>query len=200
MKSPVVTIWRAAAVSGAAVALSLAALPGARPAAADAAGGLLRGLDISAYQHDKTPINWGLLARQGVRFIAVKVSEGTYYRNPYYPSDARAAAAAGLQVMPYAFANPSRSGGAASAAFAVAYHRPPGRPAARAGEPAARGRPGERPLQEGHRLLRRRRHRDDLLDRRVHRAGPRADREVAGHLHDGGLVAGVHRVHQPVPA
>ena len=58
--------------------------------------------------------------------------------------------------------------------------------------PAARGRPGERPLQEGHRLLRARHPRDDLLDRRVHRAGRGADREVADYLHDGGLVAGVH--------
>jgi lysozyme len=107
------------AVSGVAVALSLAAVPAAAPAVAGAAGQPVRGLDISAYQHAGTPIDWGLLARQGVGFIAVKVSEGTYYRNPYYPSDARSAAAAGLRVMPYAFANPSRSGGPATASFAV---------------------------------------------------------------------------------
>lgn len=115
-----VTISRVAVASGVAVALSLAAVPGAGLAAAGTAGRPVRGLDISAYQHDRTPINWGLLARQGVGFIAVKVSEGTYYRNPYYPSDARAAAAAGIRVMPYAFANPRRSGGAATASFAVA--------------------------------------------------------------------------------
>jgi GH25 family lysozyme M1 (1,4-beta-N-acetylmuramidase) len=115
-----VTILRVAVAGGVAVALSLAAVPGARPAAAGTAGQPVRGLDISAYQHDGTPINWGLLARQGVGFISVKVSEGTYYRNPYYPSDARAAAAAGIRVMPYAFANPGRSGGAATASFAVA--------------------------------------------------------------------------------
>jgi len=114
-----VTIPRAAAASGVAVALSLAAVPGAGSPAAWAAAGPVRGLDISAYQHAGTPIDWGLLARQGVGFIAVKVSEGTYYRNPYYPSDARAAATAGLRVMPYAFANPSRSGGSATASFAV---------------------------------------------------------------------------------
>jgi len=115
-----VTILRVAAASGLAAALSLAVVPGGRPAAAVTAGQPVRGLDISAYQHDRTPINWGLLARQGVGFIAVKVSEGTYYRNPYYPADARAAAAAGIRVMPYAFANPRRSGGAATASFAVA--------------------------------------------------------------------------------
>jgi hypothetical protein len=78
-----VTIPRAAAVSGVAVALSLAAVPGAGSPAAWAAAGPVRGLDISAYQHAGTPIDWGLLARQGVGFIAVKVSEGPYYRNPY---------------------------------------------------------------------------------------------------------------------
>ena len=79
----------------------------------------------------------------------MKVSEGTYYRNPYYASDGRAAAAAGLAVMPYVFANPGRSRGPATANFAVSAPAPgPGRQA------AARGRPGKRPVQEGHRLLR----------------------------------------------
>jgi GH25 family lysozyme M1 (1,4-beta-N-acetylmuramidase) len=114
-----VTISRTAAVAGVAVALSLAVVPGACLEAAKAAGEPVRGLDISAYQHAGTRINWALLARQGVRFIAVKVSEGTYYRNPYYPSDARAAAAAGLRVMPYAFANPRRGTGPAMASYAV---------------------------------------------------------------------------------
>jgi GH25 family lysozyme M1 (1,4-beta-N-acetylmuramidase) len=106
-------------IAGVAVALSLTVVPGARPEAAKAASEPVRGLDISAYQHAGTPINWALLVRQGVRFIAVKVSEGTYYRNPYYPSDARAAAAAGLRVMSYAFANPRRSAGPATASYAV---------------------------------------------------------------------------------
>ncbi len=79
----------------------------------------VRGLDISAYQHRRTPINWMLLARDGLRFVSVKVSEGDYYRNPYYRSDARAAAAAGLAVLPYVFANPARAAGAPTARFAV---------------------------------------------------------------------------------
>lgn len=114
-----VTILRAAAAGGIAVALSVAAIPGIGTEVAKAAGEPVRGLDISAYQHAGTPINWALLARQGVRFIAVKVSEGTYYRNSYYSSDARAAAAAGLRVMPYAFANPRRGAGPATASYAV---------------------------------------------------------------------------------
>jgi len=101
------------------VALSLAAVPGTHAAVTEALGTPVRGLDISAYQHAGARIDWGLLARQGNRFIAIKVSEGTYYLNPYYPSDARGAAAAGLRVLPYAFANPSRGGGTATASFAV---------------------------------------------------------------------------------
>jgi GH25 family lysozyme M1 (1,4-beta-N-acetylmuramidase) len=104
-------------IVGVALALTVAAAP-----AVDAAGPgaqPVRGLDISSYQHGRTPINWRLLARDGIGFVAVKVSEGTYYRNPYYPSDVRAAAAAGLAVLPYVFANPARAGGAATARFAV---------------------------------------------------------------------------------
>ena len=83
------------------------------------AGRPTRGVDVSAFQHHGVPINWRLLARRGIRFVAIKVSEGTYYTNPYYRGDARAAAAAGLAVMPYVFANPRRAGGAAQASFGV---------------------------------------------------------------------------------
>jgi GH25 family lysozyme M1 (1,4-beta-N-acetylmuramidase) len=85
--------------------------------------GVARGVDVSAYQHAGRAIKWRLLARGGIRFVAIKVSEGTYYTNPYYASDARAAVAAGLSVVPYVFANPSRSPGAATARFGVAAAR-----------------------------------------------------------------------------
>ena len=119
--------------------LSLATAPGAHAApglAADAAAarpgavrpgavrpGLAaapaRGLDISSYQHGRAPIDWPQLARHGISFVAVKASEGTYYRNPYYQSDGRGAVTAGLAVMPYVFANPASAGGAATARYAV---------------------------------------------------------------------------------
>jgi lysozyme len=125
-----VTVLRAASVGGATLALSLATAPGApaapaahgepgRHAAATRAEYAVRGLDISSYQHGRTPINWRLLARHGIGFVSVKVSEGTYYRNPYYRADVRAAAAAGMAVMPYVFANPVRAGGAPTARYAV---------------------------------------------------------------------------------
>jgi GH25 family lysozyme M1 (1,4-beta-N-acetylmuramidase) len=114
-----VTILRAAVVGGVAVALSLAMAPDVL-AAPDGPSRLpSRGLDISAYQHRGAPIDWLRLAREGLDFVAVKAAEGTYYQNPYYPADTRAAAAAGLAVLPYVFANPSRASGAATARFAV---------------------------------------------------------------------------------
>ncbi len=102
-----------------AAAVSLAAAPMADAATTSSAWRPMRGLDISAYQNADGPINWRLLARQGIRFIAIKVTEGTYYTNPYYWPDDRGAARAGLAVMPYVFANPDAAGGAATASFAI---------------------------------------------------------------------------------
>jgi GH25 family lysozyme M1 (1,4-beta-N-acetylmuramidase) len=113
-----VTALRAVSVS-VVMALSLTASAGPAAAVTESAGSALRGLDISSFQHTGPPINWRLLAEQGIRFVAVKVSEGTYYVNPYYRSDARAAAAAGLALLSYVFANPSRASGPATANFAV---------------------------------------------------------------------------------
>ena len=47
------------------------------------------------------------------------MSEGDYYANPHYRADARAASRAGLAVLAYAFADPDRTAGAATASFAV---------------------------------------------------------------------------------
>lgn len=118
-----------------AVLLALLAMPAATaaagtgsPATVAAATGAVRGLDVSSFQHAAgAPIDWRRLARIGVRFAGIKVSEGTYYANPYYLVDARAARAAGVAVLPYVFANPRRSGGAATAAFAVAASRRAGK-------------------------------------------------------------------------
>jgi len=111
-------------VGGAVLALALAPLPGphataARAASTGAPGKPVRGLDISAYQHAGVPVDWRLIARQGIRFAAIKLAEGTYYTNPYYSSDAKDAKAAGLAVLPYVFANPSRASPTATVNFAV---------------------------------------------------------------------------------
>lgn len=66
-----------------------------------------QGIDVSALQHPhKAVIDWSDVAAAGNTFTAIKASEGTYYVNPYYPSDAVQAARTGLFVMPYALANP----------------------------------------------------------------------------------------------
>ncbi|MGD0702677.1 MAG: GH25 family lysozyme [Trebonia sp.] len=109
-----------AVAGGLAAAVSLAASPMAMAATARLGRSPMRGIDISAYQHADGPVNWRLLARHGIRFVAIKVTEGTYYTNPYYLSDARNAARAGLAVMPYVFANPAKAGGPATASFAIA--------------------------------------------------------------------------------
>ncbi len=188
----------------------------------------VRGLDISSYQHTRKPIDWRMLARHGISFVAVKATEGTYYRNPYYRSDVRAAAAAGLVVMPYVFANPASAGGAPPAADGGGGARgggrvgPSGAPppgsrgrrapralrrlgrrrsaqSARARQAAARRRPGKRPVPGGPRLLRPVGQASHRLDRRLRRPGQGVDREVAGHLYDCRVVEGVHRRHQSVP-
>ena len=101
----------------------------AAPAAGSTGPGI-RGLDVSSAQHIRNAtINWAALKKAGYRFAAIKVSEGTYYVNPYFHADVTGATASGLAVFPYVFANPGDSGGAAQADYAVAQigYRPPGR-------------------------------------------------------------------------
>ncbi|HEX8007708.1 MAG TPA: GH25 family lysozyme, partial [Trebonia sp.] len=81
-------------------------------ATASAAGTMLNGVDVSCYQHSNcatypngAAINWASVAA-GNHFAGIKATEGNYYTNPYYASDAAAAVAAGMYVAPYAFANP----------------------------------------------------------------------------------------------
>jgi GH25 family lysozyme M1 (1,4-beta-N-acetylmuramidase) len=102
-----------------AAAVALTASPALAAAVLRSGGGPERGIDISAYQDANGPINWRELAGHGITFVAIKASEGTYYSNPHYQSDARGASRAGLAVLAYAFANPDRAGGAATASFAV---------------------------------------------------------------------------------
>ena len=112
----------AAVLAGAVCASAVPALGWTRPG--------VRGVDVSAYQHARhATINWRRAADSGIRFAAVKVTEGTYYANPYYASDVRAALRAGLFVAPYVFANPRASGGAQQARYALARtrYRPRGR-------------------------------------------------------------------------
>jgi GH25 family lysozyme M1 (1,4-beta-N-acetylmuramidase) len=94
-------------------ALIIAALGGfAIPAATTTAPALAattpaQGVDVASFQHPSgAAIDWSSMASSGVTFTGVKASEGKYYPNPYYKTDAAQAVAAGLYVTPYIFANP----------------------------------------------------------------------------------------------
>ena len=92
------------------LALGAAAQTGARGSIALAAVTPVQGIDVSSLQG--ASINWTDVARSE-RFAAVKASEGNYYTDtPDYGDDVTAAAAAGLYVMPYVFANPYESNAA----------------------------------------------------------------------------------------
>jgi GH25 family lysozyme M1 (1,4-beta-N-acetylmuramidase) len=67
--------------------------------------GAVQGVDVASYQ-EQNGINWAKTAAAGIQFAAIKVSEGTYYANPFASADLTAAKAAGLSVMAYAFAIP----------------------------------------------------------------------------------------------
>ena len=87
-----------------------------------AAGDPVQGVDVAAYQHPNGDnINWNRVARSGIQFAAVKVTEGTYYKNPFALTDLAEAKAAGLSVMAYTFAVPNGNGGSASAAAQADY-------------------------------------------------------------------------------
>jgi GH25 family lysozyme M1 (1,4-beta-N-acetylmuramidase) len=87
---------------------------------AQAPPGAARGVDVADYQ-ERYGINWSQVAGSGVRFAAIKATEGTYYTNPYAPADYPAARNAGLRVYAYAFAIPNGNGGSASPATQADY-------------------------------------------------------------------------------
>jgi GH25 family lysozyme M1 (1,4-beta-N-acetylmuramidase) len=68
--------------------------------------GAVQGIDVSSHQ-EQDGINWAGVAGAGIQFAAIKAAEGAYYTNPYAQADLKAAQAAGLSVMPYAFAVPN---------------------------------------------------------------------------------------------
>lgn len=70
--------------------------------------GAPQGVDVASFQHPNgAAINWSQVAAAGIRFAAVKVTEGDYYTNPYAPADLQQAKAAGLTPAAYAFAIPN---------------------------------------------------------------------------------------------
>ncbi|MBO0776886.1 MAG: putative Ig domain-containing protein, partial [Actinobacteria bacterium] len=79
-------------------------------AAADAStvSGAPQGIDVSSNQEKQSGgIKWSTIASDGIKFAAIKVTEGAYYTNSYALTDLPAAQAAGLTTVAYAFAIPN---------------------------------------------------------------------------------------------
>jgi GH25 family lysozyme M1 (1,4-beta-N-acetylmuramidase) len=81
--------------------------PGMSPAAI---AGAWQGVDVASYQEQPSPINWSKVAGAGIKFAAVKATEGDYYTNKYALTDLVNAKAAGLAVLAYAYAIPDGDG------------------------------------------------------------------------------------------
>ncbi len=80
----------------------------------------VRGIDVASLQHPGgAAIDWAEVAAAGYKFAFIKTTEGTYYANPYFGADFKAAKAAGLLVAAYHFAIPNYSSGMAQADYAV---------------------------------------------------------------------------------
>jgi GH25 family lysozyme M1 (1,4-beta-N-acetylmuramidase) len=77
--------------------------------------GAVQGVDVSSHQHPNgTAINWATVASGGIRFAAIKATEGDYYTNPYAPADLTGAQSAGLSTVAYAFGIPNGNGSSSS--------------------------------------------------------------------------------------
>ncbi|MFD5076907.1 lysozyme [Streptomyces sp. NPDC058371] len=105
---------RACAVAASAAALAVAGtLLAGNPASGAAAP---RGHDVSSHQKN---VDWPKARAKGARFVYVKATESTTYRNPYFSGQYDGSRAAGLLRGAYHFALPDRSSGGAQAAYFV---------------------------------------------------------------------------------
>ncbi|MFD7711159.1 lysozyme [Streptomyces sp. NPDC059785] len=102
-----------------AVAAAVTALTVTGTVLADApatAAGKPRGHDVSSHQKH---VNWSKARARGARFVYIKATESTTYRNPYFTQQYNGSRAAGLLRGAYHFAVPNKSSGTAQAAFFV---------------------------------------------------------------------------------
>lgn len=80
------------------------------------AAGKPKGHDVSSHQKD---VDWESARTKGARFVYVKATEATTYRNPHFGRQYDGSRAAGLIRGAYHFALPDRSSGSAQAAYFV---------------------------------------------------------------------------------
>lgn len=88
-----------------------------RNTAAATAAPKLPGIDVSSHQGN---INWSSVAPH-VDFVYAKATEGTYYRNPYFPNQYNGPYNHGVIRGAYHFGIPNNSRGAAQANYFVAH-------------------------------------------------------------------------------
>ncbi|PSK86283.1 GH25 family lysozyme M1 (1,4-beta-N-acetylmuramidase) [Murinocardiopsis flavida] len=72
------------------------------------------GIDVS---HHNGSVDWGAVAKSGVKFSYIKATEGTGYKSPAFNSHYTGSHKAGLIRGAYHFARPDTSGGAAQANY-----------------------------------------------------------------------------------
>ncbi|MFE0514222.1 lysozyme [Streptomyces sp. NPDC058964] len=105
---------RARVIAASAVALTLGGtVPAGSPASA---ADLTKGYDVSSHQKN---VDWAGARAKGARFVYIKATESTNYRNPYFTRQYDGSRGAGLIRGAYHFALPDRSSGAAQAAYFV---------------------------------------------------------------------------------
>jgi lysozyme len=101
------------------IAMSVAALVLGGTALAElpaSAAGPPKGHDISSHQKN---VNWQRARAKGARFVYVKATESTTYRNPYFGRQYGGARKAGIVRGAYHFALPDQSSGSTQAAYFV---------------------------------------------------------------------------------
>ncbi len=64
---------------------------------------VIKGIDVSHYQNDRSPIDWGTVKASGIDFAFVKATEGTTYTDPNFIDNVTGASAAGLHTGAYHF-------------------------------------------------------------------------------------------------
>ncbi|MGV9313056.1 lysozyme [Streptomyces sp. NPDC003691] len=74
------------------------------------------GVDVSSHQGN---VDWPALWSSGVRWAYVKATEGTYYKNPYFPQQYNGSYNTGMVRGAYHFATPDTASGAAQADYFV---------------------------------------------------------------------------------
>ncbi|MGW6754694.1 lysozyme [Streptomyces sp. NPDC055006] len=102
-----------------ATATSLAALTFGGTALAQtpaSAAGEAKGHDVSSHQKN---VNWQKAKSKGSRFVYVKATESTTYRNPYFDQQYDGARGAGIIRGAYHFAFPNKSSGRTQASYFV---------------------------------------------------------------------------------